>query len=400
MQTIGALLVSLVTATGLAAALPTDNNHGKVSVPVTHNRHFKAHGPLALAKAYRKFNKPVPKDVAAAVAQLNKRATGSVQNVPQQYDSEYLAAVQIGTPAQTLKLDFDTGSSDLWVFSTETPGDEVQGQTLYKPNSSSTAHLLQGQSWNIVYGDSSSSSGDVYSDVVSIGGLKVQGQAVESAQQVSAQFSSGPSSGLLGLAFGSLNTVFPDRQKTFLENAAPRLDAPLFTANLNHHANGKYNFGYIDKSEHTGDITYTAVDNSQGFWGFTSSGYAVGGGHTNGDAISGIADTGTTLLLLDDDVVSAYYSQVSGAQYDGSQGGYTFSCDADLPDFTFGIESSSITIPGAYMNYAPTDSSEVSCFGGIQGNYGIGVNIFGDIALKAALVVFDAGNLRLGWAAK
>jgi hypothetical protein len=51
---------------------------------------------------------------------LQKKAgdqTGDVPAEDVQNDTEYLAQVGIGSPAQTLKLDFDSGSSDLWVRS-------------------------------------------------------------------------------------------------------------------------------------------------------------------------------------------------------------------------------------------------------------------------------------------
>lgn len=281
------------------------------------------------------------------------------------------------------------------------PRNEQTGHSIYNPANSRTAAVSRGETWSISYGDGSSASGNVYTDVVSVGGTSVTGQAVELARTISSEFAQDQSDGLLGLAFSSINTVRPNQQRTFFVNAESSLDAPLFTANLRKGEPGSYNFGYIDNSEYTGDITYTPVDNSQGFWGFTTSGYTVGSSPARADSFPAIADTGTSLLLLPDDIVSAYYAQVAGSSNSQTDGGYIFPCTATLPDLTLRIESYNAVTPGNYMNYAPA-SEAGSCFGGLQSNSGIGQSIFGDVFLKAQFVVFDdaAGGPRLGFAAK
>ena len=59
-------------------------------------------------------------DHAAAAAATSAATSGDeVGDVPaedSQNDSEYLCQVEIGTPAKTFTLDFDTGSADLWVM--------------------------------------------------------------------------------------------------------------------------------------------------------------------------------------------------------------------------------------------------------------------------------------------
>jgi aspergillopepsin I len=236
-------VAAIIIGEAYAAVLPapvgtlkTDGS-GTLSLKQVRNTNFIRNGPVQHARIFQKYGVPVPDDLKAAVERirksLGKRTTGSAETNPEGNDVEYLTPVSIGTPEQVLNLDIDTGSSDLWVFSSETPRSDVQGQAIYNPNKSSTAHKLDGYTWQISYGDGSSSSGDVYTDTVTIGGLTVSSQAVEVAKQVSDEFTSdGNNDGLLGLGFSSINTVEPETQKTFFDNAKSDLDAPLFTADL------------------------------------------------------------------------------------------------------------------------------------------------------------------------
>jgi aspergillopepsin I len=249
--------------------------------------------------------------------------TGQVAASPEINDSEYLETVSIGTPAKKFALDFDTGSSDFWVFGNSLATSESSGHTTFDPSGSSSWQTYSGGSWQIQYGDGSSAAGTVGYDVVNIGGATATSQAVEIATTVSGSFVTDTANdGLVGLGFKSINQVVPQKQSTFFENVASQLKQNVFTANLEDGSAGSYTFGEIDSSQYSGDIHYTDIDSTNGFWQFNSNTYTIGSTQSSCTTCSpAIADTGTSLLLVDDDVAKAYYAQVSSAQLDDSQGG-------------------------------------------------------------------------------
>ena len=149
----------------------------------------------------------------------NKDTAHEVPAESFQNDLEYVVPVTIGTPGVTLNLDLDTGSSDLWVWSSELAhASRYTGHNIYNPSKSSSAKKASG-SWNISYGDGSSASGNVYSETVTVGDVVIKGQAVELAEKLSSSFlQDGGNDGLLGLAWPAINTVSPKSVATPVEN--------------------------------------------------------------------------------------------------------------------------------------------------------------------------------------
>lgn len=400
------LLLTLILAAAAAPSKPHRRSF-KIGRQATGNTRVR-NGVADMHKAYQKYGFPISNAMTQAVAQSKIGASanvvshstakrdGSTDATPEQADSEFLSPVDFG--GQKLMMDFDTGSSDIWVFNTQLSAQENQGHTVFDPSESKTFKTMQDGSFDIHYGDKSFATGSVGQESVTIGGANVPNQAIGLPSKVSLQLVKDTrSNGLLGLAFKKLNTVQPQQQDTFFGNVGPSLLHNLFTANLKHSTAGSYEFGNIDQTQFVGKLNFGPVNASSGHWQFTSNTFMVGNGTPTRipTAAPAIADTGTTLLLMDPAIVQAYYDQVPGAKL-GDQA-VVFPCTASLPDLHIQLSPNYLgKIPGALINFQAVGDG--LCMGGLQTNGDQHVQILGDVMFKSQFVVFDGSGPRLGFA--
>ena len=373
------LLFLLLWAPSILAA-PSSTHRRSFKVDRVKNPNFKRHdGPRELLKTYQKYRMPIPQElldslgnqaedhVLAEGAQLGTpktsklthvsaqaaNAVGSVPATPANGGIEYVSPIRIG--GQTLNVALDSGSADLWVFSTQLPALSQAGHQAYNPLLSPTFKQMPGASFAIVYGDGTSASGNLGTDTVDVGGAMVAHQAVQMATAVSPPFAKDTHlSGLLGLAFSQLSSVKPVKPKTFFENVMPSLAQPLFTADLRRDTTGAYEFGRIDASKYAGRLSWAPVNTAKGFWQVSSMGFAVGGTLTKLPVAQAIVDTGTTLMLVSKELSDGYYSQVPGAQLTLAAGGTTFPCNTTLPDLLLDVGGVyNARVRGADINFGP-----------------------------------------------
>ncbi|KAG8690534.1 hypothetical protein FRC11_010901 [Ceratobasidium sp. 423] len=225
-------------------------------------------------------------------------------------------------PAQ----DIQNGSADLWVWSSQARVSkaDMEGRGIYNPKRSRTAKKLRGHTWEVRYGDGSSASGVVYLDTIVIGDITVENQAVEVARELSDDFLAAGCDGLVGLGFPRLNQVQPNPQKTPMENMIEQgvIKDPIFTVKLDKRdSRGFYTFGFIDETVHCSKFYWQEVNKENGWWEVPSAYIKIGEEiYDRGPDNTAIIDTGTTLVLLDDDTVDKLYSKIAGATYDEDQG--------------------------------------------------------------------------------
>jgi len=181
----------------------------------------------------------------------------------------------------------DTGSSDLFV-----------NPRNYDSSKSSTSKEL-GRNFTVSYGDGTTASGPIYTDTVTVAGVKATDQAIGAATK--STLTDDGSVGIAGMGFESIAQFkSPPFFQTMFSQGQVRQN--LFCFGL-WTEGARLDLGHITQEAYTGSITYSSVDDSQGFW---TTSFKV----NNGKAQSGIIDTGTTLIIGPVSEVKALYKKL------------------------------------------------------------------------------------------
>lgn len=274
------------------------------------------------------------------------------------------------------------------------------GRHLYDKTKSRSFNLTKDATWRITYNDESSAGGIVGTDIVNLGGLKLKPQTIQLANTVSTNFQQIPGDGLLGLAYGFINHVIPTPVATPPETLAIQKNYPvekqIFTAYLSSYKDAAdrdhrsfYTFGFIDqKALHGQKIHYTDVDNSQGLWQYQSTTATIGDRQVVRFDNTAVADTGTTLALIDDSICAAIYDQIPGSRYEPLVQGYIFPTNttlARLPIVKFAFGGREFAIQKEDLAYAPVGDNYT--YGAIQSRGDLSFDVMGDTMMKAVYTV-------------
>jgi len=323
---------------------------------------------------------------------------GHIVPVSNFLNAQYFSEITIGTPPQSFKVVLDTGSSNLWVPSSECNSIACYLHTKYDSSASST-YKKNGTSFEIRYG-SGSLSGFVSQDTMSIGGLKIKEQDfAEATEEPGLAFAFGRFDGILGLGYDtiSVNHITPPFYNMINQGL---LDEPVFAFYLGDTANGDADqseaiFGGIDEDHYDGKMTYIPL-RRKAYWEVDLDKIKFGDGSVDMQNTGAILDTGTSLIALPSDLAELLNKEMGAKK--GYNGQYTVDCAKrdSLPDMSFTLSGKEFTI-GPYDYILEVQGSCISSFFGMDFP-GDPLIILGDAFLRKWYSVYDLGQNRVGLA--
>ncbi|KAK6308552.1 hypothetical protein J4Q44_G00218230 [Coregonus suidteri] len=310
-------------------------------------------------------------------------------------DLSYYGVISIGTPPQSFKVIFDTGSSNLWVPSVSCSSQACQNHAKFNP-AQSTTFSWANQPVSIQYG-TGSMTGQLAYDTVSVGGISVT-QQIFAASQTEAPFMAiMVADGILGLAFPNLaasgaTPVFDNMMTQGL------VSQNLFSVYLSRNsAEGSVvSFGDIESNYYTGQITWIPLS-SETYWQINMDSVTINGNTVacNGGC-QAIIDTGTSQIVGPTTEIKNINSWL-GATAD-KYGDALVNCNniPNMPEVTFTLNGNAFTISASA--YTSQDWLSNSCRTGFGNGGTQQLWILGDVFIRQYYAIFDRQNNSVGLA--
>ncbi|EPS93454.1 hypothetical protein FOMPIDRAFT_147447 [Fomitopsis schrenkii] len=311
-------------------------------------------------------------------------------------DLEWSGTISIGTPAQNFLIDFDTGSSDLWVPSKNCTQTACSRKHTYSSANSSTSAMQSG-TFSIEYGDRSTSSGPIFTDTVAVAGIKSTAQTFSAVTSLSSSFASDPMDGILGMAFQKLSSL---AHPPFVNQAKAQgsIKSAVFGMKLAKTGSELY-IGGTDAALYEGAVESHAVTGS-GFWQIGGAS-AIMGNKTTISGFQTVIDSGTTIMYGPLDAVKTFYGSVPNSSvFDTQNGFYQFPCNA-VPQLAFNWGGKTWNVSAANFNLGKTSNTSEYCVGALAGqDFGVGDNVWllGDSFMKNVYSVFSFDQNTVGFA--
>ncbi|KAG0047123.1 hypothetical protein BGZ83_007759 [Gryganskiella cystojenkinii] len=183
-------------------------------------------------------------------------------------ETAFVGDVGIGTPPQYFHLQFDVGSADTWLalrHATCLEPDECGSHRRYfHPNQSSTFEHKPNIPWRVEFGDHSTATGYLQTDLVQVGGFVVDQQVIGMAMTLKG-FKDNGIDGTFGLGLTELSLhgeATPVENLVMTKGMQPELGIWLGAGNQG----GEIIFGGKDTDRYLDNISYFNVPSGSVYW--------------------------------------------------------------------------------------------------------------------------------------